>query len=101
MANLTYSAQLRAADRKTAVIVDFGFAKPVTGREKKLEPCKFVRVRRGGIVKVSHIHVAQVMMTGVYELEPQDGLRLGTSRQGMVGNSAASLCCYAPGPCAA
>ena len=74
MANLTYSAQLRAADRKTAVIVDFGFANGATGLEKKLERRKSMRVRRGCIVKVSHIRAAQVMMTSVYELELQGGL---------------------------
>jgi two-component system, LytTR family, response regulator len=53
----------------------------LAGLEKKLDPRKFVRIHRGRIVNVSRIRAAHVMMNGVYELELQGGLRLGTGRQ--------------------
>ena len=51
------------------------------GIEAKLDPAKFVRIRRSAIVRVERIRELQTLFNGEYAVRLQDGTRLTSSRR--------------------
>jgi two-component system LytT family response regulator len=56
-------------------------ADTLTNLDKTLNPKKFLRIHRCRIVNVSRVAGARPFLSGTYQLELQNGTRLGTGRQ--------------------
>jgi len=56
-------------------------ADTLTNLDKTLDPKKFLRIHRCRIVNVSRVAGARPFLSGTYQLELQNGTRLGTGRQ--------------------
>lgn len=60
---------------------DHLFAGSLASLERMLDPAKFLRVHRRHIVNLSRIVAAYPIAGGIYELELESGVRVGTGRQ--------------------
>ena len=60
---------------------DYLYGETMTALERLLDPDKFVRVHRSHMVNLARITGVNAIAGGVYELELQGGVRVGTGRQ--------------------